>query len=311
MKNYFKLFTLALLASTVLIFPSCDDDNTNLDSIVEIASADPQFSILVEALVKADLVDALSGDGPFTVFAPTNTAFSNLLDDLGVASLDDVDEATLKNILLHHVVSGKVMAADLTNSYVATLSPGPGSTFVDVKVDITSGVLLNNSSVVTAADIEASNGVIHVINKVILPPNVVDIATQNSSFTSLVAALTADDNLTNFVNVLNGDGPFTVFAPTNAAFDALLDALGVTELTDIPVGTRDAVLKYHVVSGANVLAGTLTDGQEVTSLGGTFEIDLSTGAQIKTTSAQTVNIVVTDVQGTNGVVHVVDAVLVP
>jgi transforming growth factor-beta-induced protein len=311
MKNYFKMFTLALLAS-ILLFPSCDDDATvELESIVEIAAGDDQFSILVEALTKADLVTTLSGSGPFTVFAPTNAAFTTLLSDLGATSLDDVDVETLTNILLNHVVSGAVLSTDLTNGYVSTLSPGPGSTTVDLKVDLTSGVLLNNSSSVTTADILASNGVIHIIDEVLLPPSVVDIALQNSSFTSLVAALTAGDNTTDFVSVLSGAGPFTVFAPTDAAFTALLSDLGVATLGEIAVDTRDAVLKYHVVSGANVLAGSLTDGQEVTALGGTFEIDLSTGAQILTTGGQTVNIIVTDVQGTNGVVHVVDAVLLP
>lgn len=312
MKNYLKTIALVLLA--FLVLPSCDDDDTTMtpQSIVEIAVDDAQFSILVEALTKADLVTTLSGDGPFTVFAPTNTAFTALLSDLGVSSLDDVDVATLKNILLHHVVSGKVMSTDLSSGYVSTLSPGPESTTVDVKVDVNGTVTLNNSSTVTTADVDATNGVIHIINKVILPPSVVDLALGNDNFSSLVAALTRADNTTDFVAVLSGAGPFTVFAPTNAAFQALLDSNDDWDsLADIPVETLDAVLKYHVVSGANVEASELTDEQSVAALGGTFTIDLDNGAQIKTTSNQTVDIVITDVQGTNGVVHAVNQVLLP
>lgn len=311
MTNYLKTIAIALFAFIVL--PSCDDETMETpQSIVEIALGDDQFSILVDALTKADLVTTLSGDGPFTVFAPTNAAFTALLSDLGVSSLDDVDAATLKNILLHHVVSGKVLSTDLSSGYVATLSPGPESTTVDVKVDVNGSVMLNGSSRVTTADVEATNGVIHIINKVILPPSVVDIALQNDNFSILVAALTRNDHSTDFVSILSGDGPFTVFAPTNAAFVALLESNDDwTTLDDIPVATLDAVLKYHVVNMANVESTELTDEQNVTTLGGTFTIDLSNGAQVKTGSGQTVDIVLTDVQGKNGVVHVVDEVLLP
>ncbi|MEZ5007637.1 MAG: fasciclin domain-containing protein [Chitinophagales bacterium] len=317
MKYLTKFLFIALISSTFL-FQSCDDDDniTTMSNITTTAVGDPELSTLVAALTRAGLVDDLNATGPFTVFAPTNAAFQDLLDNnnFGWNSLDDIDDATLTAVLLYHVVSGSVKSTDLSTDYVPSLSDGAAGTKADIYVDITSGVVLNGSTTVTTADIMATNGVIHKINKALLPPTVVDIALNNSNFTSLVAALTRTGNTTDFVSVLSGTGPFTVFAPTNTAFQALLDSNNDwTTLADIPEPTLDAVLKYHVVNNANVLAGTLTDGQVVTTLGGsTFEIDLSTGAQIVTGSnATNVNIIITDVQGTNGVVHAVDQVLLP
>ncbi len=144
-----------------------------------------------------------------------------------------------------------------------------------------------------------------------LPPNVVTLALNNSGFTSLVAALTDSRHTTDFVTILSGDGPFTVFAPTNAAFQALLDSNSSwSSLADVPIATLESVLLYHVVSGANVQSDQLSNG-DVTTLGGVVTIDLTTGAQIKTTSSQIANIIIVDVQGTNGVVHAIDTVLLP
>ncbi len=308
----FKWLPILGLALIFNLFTSCDEDSETLSSIVEIATGDDDFSTLVEALQKAGLVSALEGDGPFTVFAPTNAAFKTLLSDNGFSSLDDIDSASLASILLYHVVNGKVLSTDLSNGYVETLnSTGPSDSKVKLLVNIDDGVMLNGASEVTSANIEATNGVIHVINKVLSVPNVVDIATNNSNFSSLVTALTRDGNT--YTNLLNGDGPFTVFAPTNEAFTALLASNNDwTTLADIPSATLDAVLQYHVVNNANVLSSSLTDEMNVSTFGGNdFTVDLTNGPQIKTGSSQTVNITVTDVQGSNGIVHVVDAVLVP
>lgn len=318
MKNLSFLLIGAFFLTT--LFTGCDDDmvdtpNPEPTSVVDIALSNPDFSILVEAVSKAGLVSTLDNpNARFTVFAPTNAAFTQLLADLGLASLDDVPLETLTNILLFHVIDGVVESGDLSTGYTKTLNTqGPNGTSPDLRIVIDGGVTLNGSSAVTSADIGADNGVVHVIDKVMLPPTVVDLALSNDAFTSLVAALTANDNTTDFVGTLGGDGPFTVFAPTDAAFTALLDSNPAwNELTDIDVAVRDAVLKYHVVNGANVRSSDLSDEQMVSTLGGeSFTIDLDNGPQIRTSSAQTVNIVITDVQGTNGIIHVVDAVLIP
>lgn len=314
------VFILSLFLSLAL-FTSCDDDDDNgggddVQSIVELASSTSSLSTLVAALESADLVTALQGDGPFTVFAPTNEAFQDLLDSNDDwNSLSDIPAATLESVLLFHVLSGEVMSSALSDTYVTTLSTGPNEEPLSLQVEVTGGVEFNGDAAPVSVDNMASNGVVHIIDKVMLPPNAVTMALNNAGFTSLVAALTDSRHTTDFVSVLTGDGPFTIFAPTNAAFQALLDSNDSwASLSDIPIETLDAVLKYHVVSGANVQADQLTNG-EVSTLGGTIMIDLSTAAQIQTGSQQLVDILVgpatNDVQGTNGVIHAIDEVLLP
>ena len=261
-----------------------------------------------------DFVALLSGTTDYTVFAPNNAAFQALLDsDASWNSIADIPIATLDLVLRHHVVSGKVMAADLTATYVNTLAEGPNSEALSLQVDVSPDVVFNGSTSPVTTDVSASNGVVHIVNSVMLPPNVVNHALNNANFSTLVAALTDSRHTTDFVTVLSGTGPFTVFAPTNDAFQALLDSDSTwNSLADIPIATLDAVLQYHVVNGSNVQSDELTDGQNVTMLGGgTVTVDLSAGAKLTTSSSQSVMISATDVQGTNGVVHVVDAVLLP
>lgn len=306
MKFSNRFLFLFVMFSTMLV-TSCNEDSKvapQPQSIVQIASADPQFSTLVAALTKAELVTTLQGAGPFTVFAPTNTAFAALLADLGVSSLDALSKEALTPILLNHVISGQFKSTDLSTSYVSTASnTGPNDNLLNLYVEVSSGVTINKDVSVTAADIIASNGVIHVVNKVILPTDVVDIASKNDDFTSLVGALgTADGDL---VNVLKGDGPFTIFAPVNAAFAdiaGVVAGLNSAQLSD--------VLQYHVVAGANVRSSDLTNGMTVTTLSGTFTVNISGGSVTLTDqSGATVNVIATDIQGTNGVIHVIDKVL--
>lgn len=290
--------------ASLVSFTSCDKDDDNMDAmekdIVETAVADMQFSSLVAALVKADLVGALKGDGPFTVFAPTDEAFEQLFIDLGITGLDELSAADLAPILLYHVVSGNVMSTDLSNGYVATLSSGPGDNSLNLLVDA-DNIMLNGDVSITSADIETTNGVIHVINKVLLPPTVVDLAIDNSNFSTLVAAVLKAE----LAETLSGTGPFTVFAPTNAAFDDLFTALEVTGIDQLTKEQLIPILQYHVVAG-NVRSTDLSTGS-VTTLNGDIDINVGMSVTINTDA----NVVATDVQGSNGVVHVIDKVLVP
>lgn len=313
--KYLKFPVLLLIA--LITFSACEKDEEEVPvestDIVAVASETSDLSILVDAVTQAGLVSALQGDGPFTVLAPTNAAFQDLLDSNPAwNSLSDIDNATLKNVLLFHVISGTVKAADLSNTYVKTQAIGPANRGISLKVNVDGAVTFNGDAMPTVTDVEASNGVVHIIDKVMLPPDVVTLALNNSNFSTLVAALTRADLMTDYVAILTGEGPFTVFAPTNDAFQALLDSNpDWNSLDDIPVSTLEAVLNYHVVSGANVQAAELSDGQEVSTLGGMLTVDLSSGAQLNTSSGQTANIIITDVQGSNGVVHAVDMVLLP
>lgn len=317
MKVLKKLLPVLIFA---VLFQSCSDDEDVMqtvptNTIVDVAMAN-NLTSLVAAATRANLVSTLSSEGNFTVFAPTNVAFQELLDSNPAwNTVNDIPVETLEAVLLFHTLDSKVMSTDLSDTYVNTLSTGPNGEPLSLQVKVSGGVAFNGDASPTAVDVDASNGVVHVINKVMLPPNVVTLALNNAGFTSLVAALTDSRHTTDFVSVLSVNGPFTIFAPTNNAFQNLLDSNpDWNTLADVPVATLDAVLKYHVVNGLNVQANQLTNGA-VPVIGGSITVDLSNGAQIKTTSNQTVNILVgaatNDVQGTNGVIHAIDAVLLP
>jgi len=316
MKNLFKLSALLFLFG--LLLTSCEetrDDTQTPKSIYELASKDADLSNLKAAIDKAGLAATLSESGSFTVFAPSNAAFSQFLADNGFASLNDVPNAALKEILLNHVLASKVMAAQVTTGYVSTLAKGNASSAKNLSmyIDTTSGVKINGISSVTKTDINASNGVIHKVDKVIGLPTVVTHALANPNFSSLVSALTRSD-MPNFAGILSGtaSSPFTVFAPTNSAFTSLLTELSLPNLAAVPKSTLENVLKYHVVAGSNVLSTDITNNMNVTTFqGGTFKITTTGGVKITDANNRVSNVIATDVQCSNGVIHAIDKVLLP
>ncbi len=318
MKRNFKKLGLMLMLSALTISVSCSDDSSSeSNTIASIASKNAEFSTLVTALNKTGLTATLNGSGNFTVFAPTNQAFSTFLSANGFSSLDDVPVAVLKEILLNHVVNDELFSNELTTGYVKSLGKGSASSTntLSLFINTTSGVKINGVSNVTAADIDASNGVIHKVDAVIGLPTIVTHAVANPNFTSLVAALTRSDQADqNFVGILSGtaSSPFTVFAPTNTAFSSLLTEFGWSSLGDVPETVLEKTLKYHVVAGSNVLSTQLTNNMMVgTFLGQDFTITTTGGAKITDANNRTSNIIATDVQCANGVIHVIDKVIVP
>jgi transforming growth factor-beta-induced protein len=315
-------FFYAMLFMASLAFVGCSDDTedpdplpvtTTTNTIVDIAGG-ADFTTLAAALTRVGLIETLQGEGPFTVFAPTNAAFDALLTELKIDGLDEVSDAQLTEILLNHVVSGKVLSTDLTAGYVSTLATGAQQTKVSLLVDLTTGVKLNDRAIVTTANVNADNGVVHVIDKVLTVPNVVSAALANANFSILVAALT-DKRLVDaaFVQTLSGPGPFTVFAPTNAAFQDLLDSNeDWNSLADIDAATLEAVLKYHVIVGENVTASEITDGLTPTTFeGSTFTINTTDGVVITDKGGNKSTVQIADVQTSNGVIHAISRVLLP
>ena len=324
--NYLLRFSyISLLLVGLISFSSCDDDDDVVvvtpvvpevtPSAVDFAVGNEDFSILVAALTQADLVSTLQGDGPFTIFAPNNAAFQTLLDsNADWNSLEDIPTDVLTAVLTNHVVAGTVLSTDLTDGYVETLSATPFGANASLYVNLDDGVTLNGTTKVTGADNIVSNGVIHAIDAVILPPNLVTFATSNPAFSTLVAALTRADLTTDFVAALSSAGPFTVFAPTNDAFQALLDSnADWASLADIPAEVLETVLLYHVSAAGNVRSTDLSDGQVVPTLSGedTFTINLSGATPVIDAAMNSANIIATDVQSTNGVIHVIDTVILP
>jgi len=309
MKTNISKFRLAIFAIAALtVFVSCskdeDDKKTESKNIAQVASSNPDFSILVEALDKAGLVSAMEGTGPFTVFAPTNAAFNALFTQLGVSGISDLSAETLKPILLNHVISGNVKAMDIATGYVETLNNyGPSGNKVKLFILKGSNVMVDNSKVVTT-DVIASNGTIHAIDKVILPPSVVSHAINNPDFSILVQAVIK----AGLVDALSAPGPFTVFAPTNAAFNELFAALGVSGIDELTADQLTPILLYHVVSG-NVVASQVSSGMVPTLKEGS-NISIVANSMGVTLNGNS-NVIATDVQGSNGVIHAIDAVLLP
>ena len=315
MKILSKLkIAIAIIALTSSAISCNNNDEMPVDNtITGIAKTNSNLTILVQALVKADLAATLQGTGPFTVFAPTDAAFTAFLKTTPYATINDVPKEALTQILLNHVVSGKVKSTDLSTGYVKTLAKSAtfGTNTMSMYVDLTSGVKLNGVAKVITADVMASNGVIHVVDAVINLPTIVTHATANANFTSLVGALTKAGQ-PNFVSILSGTGPFTVFAPTNDAFTAFNTELAPGGIAGVSATNLTKVLQYHVVSG-NILAASLTEGQVVSTLQTpqTFVVQLAGGPKIKDVNNRISTIVATDVQCSNGVIHVLNKVLLP
>lgn len=272
-------------------------------TIVQLAQATPNLSVLVTALTKyPDLVSTLSGNGTFTVFAPTNTAFTNLLAAIGQTSLDDIPESVLKSVLQYHVVStAALQASQLTAGNLNSVSNEA------IAVTVTGGVRINGTVNVTTADVSATNGVVHIVDAVLVPPSISPVvgtivapAYFNKNFSTLVAAVVKADLL----STLLGAGPFTLFAPTNAAFTAA----GVTSLDNLTKAQLIPILQYHVL-GSKVLAADLPSGSAaITTLNGKFYLSNGgSGVFINGTTQVTS----TNINASNGVVHVINRTLIP
>lgn len=308
--NQSKLLDNSLLkivmVALVLFFSACEDDDDPMmsNSIVDVAQDNPELSTLVDAIVAAELTDFLSGPGPYTVFAPTNAAFQKL--DPETLNTIISTPSLLTALLQYHVANGKVMSTDLSNGAVPTLLAGKS---IDVNVD--NGVVLNGSSNVTEADVDADNGVIHIIDEVLIPEDfvaqtIVQIAAGNPDFSTLVAILSLPE-LSGLLTAANDPtANLTVFAPTNDAFSALFMALGKSEISEVPVEILNEIVQYHILGGA-VFSDELTNGTAETLLEGeSVTIDISNGVMV-----DDANVVLADVAAINGVIHAVDAVLLP
>ena len=339
------------------------EPKTDLLDIVDTAVAAGDFTTLVAAVQAAGLVDALKSEGPLTVFAPTDAAFAALPAETVAALLAD-PTGDLTQILLYHVVAGKVTAADLSDGLAVTTLQGS-----EIVFSLTDGAKVNDVNII-ATDIETANGVIHVIDAVLLPPasvvtedattedattenattenattedasdvnatdeaveeasegeaveeeavaeagdaategtaesallDLVDTAIEAGDFNTLVTAVSA----AGLAEALRSEGPFTVFAPTDAAFESLpMGALNALLLN--PEGDLAQILLYHVVAG-KILSSDLSDGLTVTTLqGSTLVFSLADGAKVNEAT-----IIAADIEASNGVIHVIDAVLLP
>jgi transforming growth factor-beta-induced protein len=270
-------------------------------TIVETAVADGRFTTLVAALQAANLTDALSAPGPFTVFAPTDDAF-NKLPAGTVENLLKDPQGQLTQILLYHVVPGSYDAAQVVK--MTSLPTLEGS---NLSVTVTTGSVKVDGATVIITDIQCSNGIIHVIDTVMIPPSppsktIVETAVADGRFTTLVAALQA----ANLTDALSAPGPFTVFAPTDDAFNKL-PAGTVENLLKDPQGQLTQILLYHVVSG-KYEASQVIQMKELTTLQGATLPVMVANDKVMVDNA---TVIIPDIQCSNGVIHAIDSVMIP
>lgn len=316
MKRFWKPFLL-LLAAGLMTLTSCKKDEDEevatppqQQTIAGLAAGNNNLSILVRALQRAGLVNTLNGAGPYTVFAPTNDAFTAAgftLDYINGLSDADVDNV-LKPILLYHVLSGEVKAAQVTTGYVSTLSQGGSgldNAAYSMYISTASGVVINGGATVVTADVDASNGVVHVVDEVISLPTIATFASVDPNLSTLLSAVILadlDDELSD-----DAYGPVTVFAPTNDAFTASGIDLGATSSGD----AADVILG-HVVSG-NVRSSELSNGQAVATNNSAVDLTVNIAGAAVTLDVDNgdsgIDVVAFDVQAQNGVVHVVNQVI--
>ncbi len=297
MRSLFRIATVAVATAGISIGLSASGFAAD---IVTTAVGAGQFKTLAAALGAADLVPTLQGPGPFTVFAPTDEAFAKLPEGTVASLLLPENKSKLVKILTYHVVPGNVSLKQAVKLDGATTVNGQ-------RVDIAAGIegVSVDAAKIVAADIECDNGVIHIIDSVMLPEalTIPEKATQAGTFNTLLAAVGA----AGLAETLGGAGPFTVFAPTDEAFaklpagtvESLLEPENKSKLVDI--------LKYHVVSGVVYSEAALSAKTAKTLNGSSVSIGVRNGKAL----VNEASLVALDIDAANGVIHVIDAVLLP
>lgn len=312
-RKIYGLLSITMLFIAV-VMTSCTDDEdlppvTEDRNIVEVASEEEGFTTLVTAVTATGQDELLSSPGPFTVFAPTDEAFGNFLSDNGLSTADLLASTDLETILAYHVVSAEVPAAAVSAGRVNTAASIPFFVSESPEGDL----WINGSSQIIRTDINASNGLIHALDYVITPPtqNIAQIAVEATTaetpeFTHLVAALTR----ANLVETFSGDfdDDYTVFAPTDAAFEQFFIDEGITGVDEIPVETLINVLQYHVVPARAFSQDLREDASLPTLLVGS---ELTVNLEALTINGAGLVTEALNIHGTNGVIHAIDSVLSP
>lgn len=324
MKKYLKLKTVSLLTIFALFLASCtNDDNPTPpaveENIVELIQASPNFTTLYAALQRAELVTTLSGNGPFTIMAPTNTAFTAFLNTAGFANLDAVPVPLLRQLLLNHVLGANIRSSvflGFQSGYIKTLAPGPSTgSNISLYFDASQGINFNGVSQIASggADIAASNGTIHVVETVIKLATVADFIVLDPNFAALETAMKSSGQ-PNFVATLStsfgtNPAPFTVFAPVNQAFSTIP--------VSTPTAALTAILNHHVIPGNNIQSSAITNGlQSPPTLEGDILTFTILGESITITDGAgnggtSISDAFLNLQASNGIVHAIDKVLMP
>ena len=319
MKNYRPIVSLILL----ITFLSCSKEETEViepaqSTLYDLVANSMNYSYLEAALRMTNLDEVLVGDDVYTLYAPDNNAFIGFLMRSGFNSLEEVPRETLKQILLNHVMIGQMEYRDFKSGYfqTAATSAANGNAMSIYINQVNMRVTLNGESRIVQGNVRASNGIIHVVDRIIPLPSLVTFILADPLLYNLAVALTRNDLTVDFTAVLstqNGTSPapFTVFAPNNLAFLDLLTELGVDRLSAIDEPTLNSTLNHHVVGEINTLSSDLSDNLLINTLEGEITANVTGGASLTDGNNRVSNIIVVDVQANNGVLHIIDKVILP
>lgn len=292
---------LANTIAVVLALTAVAASAQSSSNIVQTAAGDKNFSTLVAAVKAAGLVDALSGKGPFTVLAPTNEAFGRLPKGTLKSLLKPENRARLQQILKYHVISGRVPAKAVVKLRNAGTLVGQR-----VRIEASDTRVRINDATVTRTDVACSNGIIHIIDRVLIPTdeNIIDVASKAGQFKTLLAAAKA----AGLEKALSAKGPLTIFAPTDEAFAKLGKETINSLLRPENKGKLAAILSYHVVGNRIFADDALAAGSSSTLLkNADLNVSISDG-RLRINDAR---VLANDLETANGVIHVIDSVLMP
>lgn len=326
MPTFLKLLKYIVILTVCCKITSCKDEDDNIitppitQNVWEIAKSDPNLSVFVTALEKVGLVDTLQNEGTYTVLAPNNNAFDLLYNSLEVTGLEELDTTTLKAILNYHMIPNTKSSTSRLSSgdgagYLTTMATGTTSKPVSLYYNATSGAKFNEiASIISGNENQkATNGILHEIDAVLHIPTVLELAEANPNLSNFFAAITRTDQAATLA-LLNdtANAPITIFAPQNTAFDTWLntmDETGEISITTVDSALLSETLAYHTITLSNTTSALLNDGV-ITTLGGSITTT-QTPATLTDANGTVATITTADIQATDGVLHIIDTVLLP
>lgn len=320
MKHLKYFFAIIILSFSY----SCSVDEGEVElkpkTMLDLVQESTNYTYLTYAISKTGLSNTLSSNNAnLTLFAPDDMAFDSFLMQNGFRSIDEIPVDVLKKVLLNHVLVEEVEYSKFETGYYDTAAEFVNETYtknISMHVEqVNMRITLNGESMITRA-VKAENGIVHAVNRVIPLPTIVTFAKADENLEILLAALTRPDLTTDFPSILStgadtSPAPFTVFAPTNDAFIALLQELGANSLGDIDEPTLKSTLTYHVIAETVAAASDLSDNLQLETLGGTITANVTGGATLTDGNNRVSNIIAVDIQADNGVIHVIDKVILP
>ncbi|MBF6608115.1 MAG: fasciclin domain-containing protein [Flavobacterium sp.] len=311
--------TLALTAFVVFSFTACNDDEPTAgpsQSLLEIAEADPALTTLVQAIAIVGAEESFESNTSLTVLAPTNTAFNEYFLEYGFSGIDAIPVEQLRQLLYNHMLNGDFEANELLPGYMKTYGKGAASSSntLSLFIDRSEGIEFNGYSKLIAPDKRARNGRLHVVDRVIALPTLAAHIKAHPEFTILAEILGSHPN-SDFAVAINdtNDSTITVFAPTDTAFGALLEKMNIDSINEVSDADLEEILSYHVYAGTNYMVSNLSNSQNLTMSSGQNATYTSSGGGRKITdvNGRVANLLFTDIQSSNGIIHVVDKVMLP